>query len=50
MFDPLSPILFQVLLPNGTILKTIPPDNTFPNPPNNIIQISALFSIELIKN
>lgn len=42
-FNPMQDLKFRVFLPDGTLFKTVESDNVSPLPPNDAIQISALF-------
>ena len=48
-FDPNNDLLFEVYLPDGTLLKTLQVDTESPNRPNPLLQISCLFTLEFIK-
>lgn len=47
-FSPTESIRFRVTLPTGEDLKFIQSDNPSPQPPNPLVQISALFGIKRI--
>lgn len=44
-FKPNDYLHFKVFLPDGTPFQTTQPDNISPVPPNDLLQISAVFSI-----
>lgn len=45
-FKPNDYLHFKVFLPDGSPFQTIQPDNISPVPPNDLLQISAVFSIK----
>ena len=45
-FNIYEDINFEVILPDGTLFKTLESDNVSPNPPNPSLQISTVFSFE----
>ena len=48
-FDPSNELLFEVFLPDGTLLKTIQVDTSSPVRPNPLLQLSCLFTLEFIE-
>ena len=48
-FSPNSQLKFRVYLSDGETFKTLEPDTIPPLPPNPLLQVSALFSIEKMK-
>lgn len=45
-FKPNDSFRFAVFLPDGSLFQTVASDTTSPNPPNTLVQISAVFSIK----
>lgn len=45
-FKPNDSFRFAVFLPDGTLFQTVETDTSSPNPPNKLVQISALFSMK----
>jgi hypothetical protein len=45
-FKPNDNLHFCVHLPNGELFKTLEQDTIGPNEPNDLLQISAMFSIK----
>jgi hypothetical protein len=44
-FKPNDCLRFSVFLPDGTLFQPVQPDTLSPYPPNYLLQIDAMFSI-----